>query len=303
MAGMEAIHLFTDMDRTVIANGVQPESEKAAALFTAFCAQDQVTLVYVSGRHLDSVRHAMDKYQLPRPDFIVCDVGTRIYSPEIDAHARHNAWILHPQWDARLKSNWSYEALLRSSRSLAAAQNWPLQEVEKQSSLKISFYTQAVLLPGQLERFRRALSQFHCQVVWSVDERNRIGLLDVLPENADKRQAIEFLAHQVAHVDLGDAVFAGDSDNDAAVLTGPMRGIVVANADESFKRRMLTKARENGYGDSVYVAKGGFLQMNGCYRAGVLEGIAHYYPSWRGWFSRWMDEATSRGSNSCDTDP
>ena len=33
----------------------------------------------------------------------------------------------------------------------------------------------------------------------------------------------------------------------------------------------------------LYVATGGFMGMNGNYGAGVLEGIAHFYPEIAGW--------------------
>ena len=46
--------LCTDLDRTLIPNGPQPESAQAREHFARFAAHPQVTLAYVSGR--DPVR-------------------------------------------------------------------------------------------------------------------------------------------------------------------------------------------------------------------------------------------------------
>ncbi len=50
-------------------------------------------------------------------------------------------------------------------------------------------------------------------LIWSIDEAANVGLLDVLPQNATKLHAIEFLQQQLG-VALPDVVFAGDSGND-----------------------------------------------------------------------------------------
>ncbi|MCI5126522.1 MAG: haloacid dehalogenase, partial [Candidatus Electrothrix sp. AR5] len=33
-----------------------------------------------------------------------------------------------------------------------------------------------------------------------------------------------------------------------------------------------------GNGAKLYLARGGWQDMNGCYSAGILEGIAYYFP-------------------------
>jgi hypothetical protein len=35
--------------------------------------------------------------------------------------------------------------------------------------------------------------------------------------------------------------------------------------------------------DTLYVAQGGYLGMNGNYSAGILEGLAHYWPEVDTW--------------------
>ena len=77
---MDNLLLCCDLDRTVIPNGEQTESVSARALFHKLTAQDQVTLAYVSGRDKSLLRSAIERYQLPIPNFAIGDVGTTIYS-------------------------------------------------------------------------------------------------------------------------------------------------------------------------------------------------------------------------------
>jgi hypothetical protein len=52
----------------------------------------------------------------------------------------------------------------------------------------------------------------------------------------------------------------------------------VANAMPSVAKEALAAAQAAGQLDNLYLAKGGFLDMNGNYSAGILEGVAHYHP-------------------------
>lgn len=71
--------LCADMDRTVIPNGEQPEHPDARKRFKTFCLLPEVKLVYVTGRHQELVKQAIKNYHLPEPDFVITDVGTKIY--------------------------------------------------------------------------------------------------------------------------------------------------------------------------------------------------------------------------------
>ena len=51
---MNRLLLCTDLDRTLIPNGTQPESPRARELFKRLVSHEEVTLVYVTGRHLAS---------------------------------------------------------------------------------------------------------------------------------------------------------------------------------------------------------------------------------------------------------
>lgn len=76
---IKRILICTDLDRTLLPNGRQPESPGARAAFKRLVARQEVTLAYVSGRHRELVEDAIREYELPLPDWVIGDVGTTIY--------------------------------------------------------------------------------------------------------------------------------------------------------------------------------------------------------------------------------
>ena len=73
------ILICTDLDRTLLPNGKQPESPGARAGFRRLVSRPEITLAYVSGRHRRLVEDAIREYELPLPDWVIGDVGTTIY--------------------------------------------------------------------------------------------------------------------------------------------------------------------------------------------------------------------------------
>ena len=108
------------------------------------------------------------------------------------------------------------------------------------------------------------------------------GLLDVLPERATKYHAIRFLMGHKGFSEQ-DTVFAGDSGNDLPVLSSSLRTVLVANAAEEVREEAQHLSATRGTSDSLYLARGDFLGMNGNYSAGILEGIAHFLPETLAW--------------------
>jgi hypothetical protein len=158
-----------------------------------------------------------------------------------------------------------------------------LQEATKQNKYKLSYY---VALDTDHEAL---ISEMHsilisqhirANLIWSIDELTNTGLLDVLPASASKQHAIEYLMEQLGF-SLTNTIFAGDSGNDLAVLASPIRSVLVANASDAVRQEARQLALNMGQMDALYIARGGLLQMNGNYSAGILEGIVHYMPETR----------------------
>lgn len=271
---MRRFLLCTDLDRTLIPNGAQPESPAAKERFKQFVSREEVSLAYVTGRHRALIEQAMADFELPQPDFAIADVGTTIY--QIGPYG----WKQWDEWDAEIAPDWrglSHEELYRLLSVFPALR---LQEKEKQNRHKLSFYvpleTDTQALIGEMDT-RLIQSGIKANLIWSIDEAAGIGLLDILPVSANKLHAIRFLMQHQGFLH-DDTVFAGDSGNDLDVLMSGIPSVLVANADAETKGRAA-----NANPDALYIAKGGYLGMNGNYSAGILEGAAHYWPEADAW--------------------
>jgi sucrose-6-phosphatase len=271
--------LCTDLDRTLIPNGEQAESPEARRYFARLTAHPQVTLVYVTGRHKALVEEAIETYALPRPDLVISDVGTMIYDTSADSWKAWSSWELEikPQW-----AGFGHADLAALFHDLGVLR---LQEQEKQNTFKLSYYLPQDIdvnaLLSEMEQ-RLARNAVHASLIYSVDEAADTGLLDVLPRNATKLHAIQFVREHLGFT-LPETVFSGDSGNDLPVLISEVQGTLVANATEHLRNQARSEAENNGHSESLYIAGGGYLGMNGNYSAGILEGIAHYCPYARDW--------------------
>ena len=223
----------------------------------------------------------MTEYNLPRPDFVIGDVGTSIYQVSAEG------WQEWPEWAKEIAPDWAGREHTDLHKLFSSLAELILQESAKQNRFKLSYYVPLDIdLAHLLTEMRRALAlhAVRAELIYSVDEPEHIGLLDVLPASATKYHAVEFLIRQLG-VGFGNTVFAGDSGNDLPVLTSAIRSVLVANASADVRSQAKQLARNNSTEAALYLAQGGFMGMNGNYSAGILEGIAHYLPYTQQWMT------------------
>lgn len=285
----EGLLIATDLDRTLLPNGPQPESPGARELFTRLAARDDVTVAYVSGRHLELVEAAIDAFSLPRPGFVIGDVGTTIYHADSG-----DRWSQPTGWETRIAEDWGGRDHAEVARLLQDIHELEPQPADRQGDRKLSYFVpfehgQRDLAPRIASRLEGA--DVRARLVWSVDESAGIGLLDVLPAGASKLHALQALM-SACGFGLHNTVFCGDSGNDLEVLVSAVPAVLVANALPDVRSEALERAGQGGHLDRLYVARGGFLGFNGFYSAGMLEGIAHYHPFLRPWLAAELDALT-----------
>jgi len=271
--------LCTDLDRTLLPNGTQPESPRARWYFSRLAERRDITLVYVTGRHKLLVQQAIKCYCLPQPDMVISDVGTKIYD------LRSGDWKIWRDWEKEITPDWAGQTHADLRELFHKLTPLNLQEREKQNTHKVSYYVSLYedkeKLMGEMdERLRQR--GINASLIWSVDEPAAVGLLDVLPLGATKLHAIEFLRERLGFA-LGETVFAGDSGNDLPVLTSRLPAVLVLNATDTVREAARAEAERSGNLDAIYFARGDFLGMNGNYSAGILEGVAHYRHELRSW--------------------
>lgn len=277
---MEKLLVCTDLDRTLIPNGTQSESATARQHFSCLAARPEVTLTYVSGRHRSLIESAILNYALPIPDYVISDVGTCIYQV-----GEKQLWHRLPSWEEKIAQGWGKLQHSDLKQLLKDIKDLRIQENTKQNRFKLSYYVPLQSNRDNLntliqERFANA--GIHASLIWSIDEPNGIGLLDILPGGASKYHAIEALMEEHGFC-LECTVFCGDSGNDIEVMASPVPSVLVANSQQDVKVLAKRLAHENGYSKQLYIAQGGFMGMNGHYSAGMLEGIAHFYPDSIDW--------------------
>ncbi len=271
---MTSLLLCTDLDRTLIPNGTQPESPGARQAIAELARHRDVTLVYVTGRHLALTEHAIRRFSLPWPDIAITDVGTAIFEREGER------WRSSEAWTTKLALDWRGVKAHDLHAHLADLRGLVLQAPSRQSDAKLSFTT------GSTARHDDLLAQITARleaagvaaaVVWSVDEAAGVGLIDVIPRHATKLHAIQFVA-ATRGTPLSNVVFAGDSGNDLDVLASDIPAVLVANAHDDVRREALRLAALRGTEEQLFIARDGPGPMNGNYAAGILAGVAHFRP-------------------------
>jgi sucrose-6F-phosphate phosphohydrolase len=261
--------LATDLDRTLLPNGRWPADEGAIELFNRLTRQDDLLLVYVTGRNLDLTEAAIRDYGVRHPDVLCGDVGTTIRRYTGDRWRSDEGWTqvvleASPRWDANAVR-----------QAVAGIQGLREQEAEHQNPFKQSYYADHERREDILARVDEAVrGRFDEVIVYSFDSQDGKGLLDFLPASATKRTALEYVSAD-AGASPSEVVFCGDSGNDIDALTAGFRGVLVRNADE----QLVAEVREAMTGNpalQVYFAGGGFRGLSGYYTSGVLEGAQHY---------------------------
>lgn len=271
---MSAFLLCTDLDRTLLPNGMLPESPQAMPLLKEFVGRESVHLAYVTGRDLALVEAAIQRYALPTPDWLITDVGASLY------RFVGGSWRRCPDWDEFHWRCWRGQSWQELAALLKDVTPLTLQEPGKQGLYKLSFYHP---LHANIEQLRSIIQvllrakDLSAKMIFSVDDINPIGLLDILPESAGKLCAIRFLIshHEYCY---HQAMFAGDSGNDLEIFESDIASVIVANASASIITKARKLADDASTSCQLYVASGGFCGMNGNYAAGILEGLSHFYP-------------------------
>jgi len=273
---MKTILLCSDLDRTLIPNGAEHESRQARTVFYQLAAHPNLMLAYVTGRDKNLVKQAIGDYGLPDPEFVIGDVGTTLY------HVRGTRWQINAAWQREIGRDWhgcGHDCITALLADLVET-DLQLQPPEKQNQYKISYFTDPSV-DSQVLRDKifgiLGNNDIPANLVWSRDDAEHRGLLDILPRRANKVQAIRFLM-ATEKIEADHTVFAGDSGNDLDALTSGLQAILVKNAAADVRQSAIDRVNKDGRQDRLYLAKGDFYGLNSNYAAGVIEGFAHFFP-------------------------
>jgi len=258
--------LASDMDGTLIplqdhenyAPSIRELREKVAA-------DPSLGLAYITGRHLELALAGIERYALPPPDVIVCDVGTSIYFRD------QQQWKRDEKYAAKLRRSWSGQSGDSIRKLLAFIPQLTPQEEEKQGEFKRSFYLKEGIDKFAVKDHINELFQaknIAANLIYSFDGKKQIGLLDILPPLAAKDAALHHIAG-ILDMDRDNVVYAGDSGNDYLAFVCGFKAIVVGNTDEETKKAVRKTAEAKKLQDRIYFS-------GQYYTAGVLDGCRHF---------------------------
>lgn len=251
--------LAIDIDGTLIPNSVAAANAEGIKKFREVVKDLGAILVYPTGRTFEMTCEAIGEFFLPRPDFLITDNGSVLYSRDGDG------WVEDLKYrDMLIKNNSDFdrEKIVKILDKLSYLQE---QEADKQNKLKASFYTdldkQSVETVGSVKKILESNNIKDVKLIYAQNLRNNVGLLEILPDNISKLTGIEYLI-ELAGASRKNIIFAGDEGNDLDVFASGIKSILVNNARDEIKNAV----REMNL-DSVYFAEGNEAK-------GVIEGIS-----------------------------
>ena len=229
--------LATDLDGTLLAGSVAAR-RRVRELFSN--APVGATLVFVTGRGLESILPLLSDPTIPAPDYIIADVGATIVDRDLRPVDEVQGEIAArwPGSQAVLKALAGFPGLVRQS-----------VPQERRCSFLVGEHDVTPAL-------RAAVDALGCDLLLSAG-----CYLDVLPRGTGKGPALLRLA-EVAGFDPATVVVAGDTLNDLSMFETGLRGVVVGGAEPA----LVEQVRK---WPAVHVAAG-----EGC--DGILEGLAHH---------------------------
>lgn len=258
--------IATDLDRTLLPNGNQ-EYDGSMGIFNKIIKKEKLKLIYVTGRNLKEVRDALIQFHAPLPNFIVAEVGTKLYYKENDKFTEDKEWA---QIIALIK-NWNIDNF---KEELSVIKNLRIQEKEHQNPFKLSYYiddlNKSQLIVKEVTKIVKSICK-DATIVYSIDETHNIGLLDILPKSATKLSGLEYIRKKNGF-NKEEIVYCGDSGNDILPLTFGYKSILVRNAIDEVKNAVKGLCFQKNCMDNLYIAEG-YNKLNGYYVSGIIEGL------------------------------
>lgn len=207
--------LATDLDGTFL-GGSDAERSKLYAAIEA--NRDRVTLVFVTGRDIPFIRSLTSDGWVPRPDYVIGDVGTTIVQgANFDAV---------PELEADIAARWDDAG--DRVRAMLSDVDW-LELQPTPFRYRVSYYYDPKRYdPAVAARIEAA--GFDCLTSAGT-------YLDVLPKGVSKGPTLLRLIDHLA-IDPGRVLVAGDTMNDLSLFETGLRGVAVANSEPDLVARV-----------------------------------------------------------------
>ena len=239
------IKLFSsDLDGTLIG---KPDATLAFKMtWESLDPEKRPLLCYNSGRLLYDTLGVLGHTDLPKPDFLICGVGTLIYNFQEKKVLKEFSDTLTLDWD-----------IVAVEKIMSQIPEIEKQPQRYQNKFKSSWYFYDAA-DEQIEEIKKRLEAEGLKV--NVEYSSSRDL-DVLPKYANKGNSLKWLLDHHS-IPPEQVVVAGDTGNDSSMyLIEGVNGIVVENAQAELLHATIEL--------STFVATKPFAD-------GVLEGLQYY---------------------------
>lgn len=200
--------LATDLDGTFLGGSFEDKME----LYQHIREAKNFTLVFVTGRGLETVIPLLNDPLIPTPDYIIADVGATI----VNGHTLDKIEPIQSE----IEHNWTEAFDLR--QQLINIDGIEEQEVPQQR--RSSFYYGK---ETDLEQVFAIAKQRDLEVITSVNK-----YLDLLPKGVNKGSTLRKLMDMLG-VEDSEVLVAGDTLNDLAMFKIGCKGVAVGGSEEA----------------------------------------------------------------------
>jgi glucosylglycerol-phosphate synthase len=224
--------LATDLDGTFLGG----KSVHKQQLYRLIRNREDIRLVFVTGRGLETVIPLLNDPVIPHPDYIICDVGATVVNGRSLDPIEPMQSTIENKWPGRLPA----KNKLKKVKGL----RW--QEVPQTRRCSF-FYDENT----DMEHLQEVVQSLNCDLLISAGK-----FLDVLPKGVNKGSTLKQLI-KLLNVAEHDILVAGDTMNDLSLYQTGYKGVVVGHAEPKLVEAVAGM-------ESIYVAAdagaGGILE-------------------------------------------
>ncbi len=203
--------LATDLDGTFLGGS----DDERRRLYDHLAARDDAMLIFVTGRDIDFIAGLVAQPGMPRPRYIVGDIGTSVFDGETFEPVA--------ELEAPIAASWA-GANARVTALLAGEPGLRLQATPFRHRVSYD-YDPACLSPRSVAKVEAA--GFDCLL--SADR-----FFDVLPRGVSKGPTLSRLVEALG-LDRESVLVAGDTMNDLSLFQAGFKGVAVGNSEPRLK--------------------------------------------------------------------
>ncbi|MEI3799892.1 MULTISPECIES: HAD-IIB family hydrolase [unclassified Chitinophaga] len=197
--------LATDLDGTFL-GGTAADKEQ---LYSLLQQQKDIQLVFVTGRGIPSVLSLLENNALPRPEYIIGDVGATVtHLPTLTA--------VEPV-QSHIAAKWPGDHVRETLKTVRG-----LLHQDAHQQYRCSYYYND---STDIEGAREIAASLQCDLVLSAGK-----YLDILPAGVNKGFTLKQLL-QVLALPHQKVLVAGDSMNDYSMYESGFKGVVVGDSE------------------------------------------------------------------------